>query len=88
MYNKKLNYCTCSPEGLFGIRYNYACYLHDRQYRHEVKKRQTRFKADLDLWKNIIKESWKISKWSITWSWLVGGIYFIIIRLFGKFTWK
>ena len=61
-YNKKLNYCTLSPDQLFRVRFNYACYLHDRQYRHEVKKRQTREEADIDLMKNIIKEFKKLNK--------------------------
>lgn len=53
-YIKKENYCSCSPDGLFGVRFNYGCYLHDRQYRNEVKNRKTRKQADKDLKRMII----------------------------------
>ena len=55
VYNSKLNYCTASPDSLFGVKFNYSCYLHDRQYRNEVKKRKTRRQADKDLYENIYK---------------------------------
>lgn len=87
-YNPNKDYCTKSPEGAFGIKYNYACYLHDRQYRDEVKNRQSRFISDLSLWKNIIKECWKVRKTSIFWSWRVGLLYFIGVRIGGKNAWK
>lgn len=59
-YNPALNYCTFSPEELFGVRFNHSCYLHDRQYRNEVKLRKNRLQADQDLrdWiYKLIKES-------------------------------
>ena len=86
MYNKKENYCTFSPDSLFGIRFNYACYLHDRQYRNEVRKRQTREEADVDLFRNIIKE-FKKSKKKIL-GILVGFIYYFIVRTFNRRYWK
>ncbi len=48
-YNPNNNYCTFSPDKLFGVNFNEGCYLHDRQYRNEVKKRKTRLQADQDL---------------------------------------
>ncbi len=48
-YNKNKDYCTMSPEGLFGVKFNYACYLHDRQYRNSVKNRKTRTLSDKEL---------------------------------------
>lgn len=48
-YNPKENYCTASPDSLFGVKFNFACYLHDRQYRNEVKFRKTRKQADIDF---------------------------------------
>jgi len=85
MYNKKENYCTFGPDELFGVRFNHACYLHDRQYRHEVKKRQTRKEADINLKNNIIKEYDKHNK-----KWLgviIGLIYYQIVRLLNKKYW-
>jgi len=86
-YNPNLDYCSFSPEGMFGCKYNYACYLHDRQYRNEIpknQKRQSRLVSDFALWKNIIKECWKVRKTSIFWSWRVGLIYFLAVRLFAR----
>jgi len=54
-YNKDLNYCTFSPEEIFGVKFNFGCYLHDRQYRNEVKIRKTRKQADKQLQKVICK---------------------------------
>jgi len=49
VYLKSADYCTMSPEGLFGVRFNYACYLHDRQYQNLVKNRKTRALSDKEL---------------------------------------
>ena len=54
-YNKNKNYCSLSPEGLFGVRFNYSCYLHDRQYRNEIIDRKTRKEADKNLKKEIVR---------------------------------
>jgi len=48
-YNSENNYCSFSPDEIFGVRFNYACYLHDRQYRNEVKKRKNRLQSDNQL---------------------------------------
>ena len=48
-YNPNLDYCTLSPESLFGVHFNYACFLHDRHYRNEVKNRKSRKQADIDF---------------------------------------
>lgn len=84
-YTKKDNYCTFSPDELFGVRFNYACYLHDRQYRNEVKIRKTKEQADLDLKNNIIKKYERAGK-----RWLgiiVGYIYYYAVKLFNKKYW-
>lgn len=60
-YNPKHNYCTLSPDSLFGVKFNYACYLHDRQYRNEVVARKTRKQADLDFFHKI-REIFKSNK--------------------------
>ena len=61
---------------------------HDRQYRNEVRNRQSRFKADYLLGINIVKICWKKRKSSIFWSWAIGLLYFSACRLFGRRTWK
>lgn len=53
-YNKTNDYCSMSPDGIFGVRFNYACFLHDQHYRNEVKNRKTRLKADKDFRNYII----------------------------------
>ena len=85
MYIKEDNYCTFSPDSLFGVRFNYACYLHDRQYRYEVKRRKTRLQADKDLKNNIIKEYAKNNKKLL--GVIIGSIYYYSVRLFNKKYW-
>ena len=48
-YYPNFDYCSCSPESILGVKYNYGCFLHDRQYRKEVIKRKTRKESDIDL---------------------------------------
>lgn len=86
-YNPKKDWCTLSPDGLFGCKYNKACYWHDMQYGNYVVNRQCRFHADLSLWGNIIKEAWKVRKTSIIWSWRIGLVYFIGVRIGGRKSW-
>lgn len=84
-YNKELNYCTMSPDELFGVRFNFGCYLHDRHYRNEVKRRLTRKQAD-SLLKQRIQKSFniagkpKIGK-------LVSWVYYIAVRLTARRFW-
>ena len=87
-YNKKVDYCSCSPDGLLGCRYSKACYWHDRQYRNQIVNRQSRLVADLCLWGNIIVESYKVRKTSIIWSWWVANKYFLAVRLFARRNYK
>lgn len=80
-YNIKNDYCTMSPDGLFGVRFNYSCFLHDRQYRNEVVNRKTRKQADVDL-KNHIYSFYKIRNKKII-GWIVSRCYYIGVRIFG-----
>lgn len=83
-YDKNENYCTFSPDRLFGVTFNYGCYLHDRQYRNEVKVRKTRKEADIQLKECIQREfsdNKKIMGFFISW------IYYIFVRLFGGVVW-
>ena len=84
-YKKELNYCTFSPDELFGVRFNYACYLHDRQYRNEVKIRKTRKQADIGLRDNIYKIYLKKNK--VITGYIVSKCYYYAVRLFSKLTW-
>ena len=85
VYNKKLNYCTLSPDEILGVRFNYGCYLHDRQYRNEVKIRKTRKEADQLLRDTIYKEFKKENKKLI--GYLISRIYYLFVRVFGEKVW-
>jgi len=81
-YKVNKNYCTCWPEGLFGVRYNYACYLHDVDYK---EKTLTRFKADNRFRKNILEEYKGHNKIII--GFFVSIIMFLGVRIFGRKSW-
>ena len=84
-YNPKDDYCSCSPDRFFGINHNYACFLHDRQYRNEVKHRKTRKQSDIDLYVRIYCI---YSKRGLGWlGYVISRVYYIGVRLFGGFAW-
>ena len=85
IYNRNNNYCTFSPDKLFGVNFNYACYLHDRQYRNEVKKRTTRKQADKDLRRRIFYHYEAINKLKL--GWIISTIYYYAVRLFSRRFW-
>lgn len=85
-YNPKENYCTLSPDTIFGVNINYGCYLHDRQYRNEVKVRMTRLEADRLLQRSIENDFRFKKKEKL--GFVVGFIYFLGVRVMGLFTWK
>ena len=85
-YNKEDNYCSYSPDRLFGITFNYACYLHDRQYRAETQIRKTRKQADIDF-RNHIYKIFKNKNKRVK-GWLVSRIYYYAVRLFSKSHYK
>ena len=84
-YNKKDNYCSFSPDKLFGVNFNYACYLHDRQYRNEVKKRISRKQADKDLRRRILLHYEAVNKLKL--GWVISTIYYYAVRIFGRRLW-
>lgn len=84
-YDKKANYCSVSPDKLFNVNFNYACYLHDRQYRNEVKVRKTREQADKDL-RNNIEKIFKIKGKPLK-GWIVSRIYYFAVRSFCWMFW-
>ena len=79
-YKKEKDYCSCSPDGLFGVRFNYACYLHDVDYYQQTK---TRRQAD-KLFRQRInaiyrRQNKKVAGFFVSWTYWIG------VRLFG---WK
>ena len=85
-YDKNLNYCSYSPESILGVKINYACYLHDRQYRNEVKIRKTRKQADLDLRNRIYGKLTLANLRKV--GLIVSRIYYLIVRVLGKKAWN
>lgn len=74
-YHRHEDYCTWVRDEWFGVRFNFACYLHDRQYRHEVKVRHWRLTTDFLFCFWIIREFWRIDKRKILLGIIVGIIY-------------
>lgn len=85
-YNKEEDYCTWSPDKLFGVNHNYACYLHDRQYRNEVVNRKTRKEADIQL-RDVMYLAYKKKNKKII-GWIVSRIYYYAVRLFAWRTYR
>lgn len=85
-YQANLNYCTLFPDKAFGVRYNYHCYLHDRQYRNEVKQRKSRLEADRDLKKGVFLEYKTANKKFI--GFFMSWIIFLGAFALGFITWK
>lgn len=81
-YNKNNNYCSYSPDKLFGVNFNYACYLHDRKYYNQDC---TRKEADIKLRDNIFKYFIVADKKHI--GFLVSRIYYLFVRMFGWIFW-
>ena len=84
-YNKNKDYCSYSPDELFNVKFNYACYLHDRQYGNEVKNRKTRLKADQDFRDRIYKIFIKHKKQRR--GFIISRIYYYAVRIMGYKFW-
>ena len=85
VYNKEENYCSFSPEELFGVRFNHACFIHDRQYRDEVVNRKSRLEADVFMREGIYNDFAKADKKVI--GFFVAWLYYLAVRLFGGGYW-
>lgn len=79
-YNPDANYCTSSPDSLFGVKFNYSCFVHDRHYRNEAANRKSRKQADISFRKMIFAEFKRKRKPII--GWIVSWIYYFGVRLF------
>lgn len=86
VYDPNSDYCSSSPDRLFGVNHNYACFLHDRQYRNEVQNRKTRKQADIQLRNGIFRAYANKNKRII--GWVISRIYYIGVRLFAGFAWS
>jgi hypothetical protein len=84
-YEKEENYCSFSPDEIAGVRFNYACYLHDRQYRNEVKIRKTRKQTDDELRDRIYESYAKVDKKIL--GFIISRVYYFAVRLFCDKTW-
>ena len=71
MHMKK-DYCSYSPDSIFGVYIGSACKQHDEEY---WKGNVTRLKADWNLFLNIINTRWFLFP--------IGIIYFLMVRIFG-----
>lgn len=66
------DYCSYSPDWLFGVYIGDACKQHDYEYEnHNV----SRLKSDWSLFMNIGKKRF--------WLWPFALIYFLAVRVFG-----
>ena len=84
-YNSEENYCSFSPEKLFGVSFNYACYLHARQYKNDVVNRKSRIEADRFFRREIYKKYTRVNK-HLT-GLFVAWLYYIGSRMFGERYW-
>ncbi len=82
---KKLNYCTLSPDTIFGVYIGYSCKEHDSYYREDPKTidRKT---ADNKL-RNGIKLDFAFAK-KPKLGRLVATIYYYAVRMFCKPSWE
>jgi len=80
-YNRDKNYCSYSPEELFGVRYNYACFCHDRHYRNEIINRKTRKQSDIML-RDMIYRAFDVANKRFR-GFIISRIYYFLVRIFG-----
>lgn len=84
-FDPEANYCTLSPDILFGANMSLSCFMHDRQYRNEVKIRKTRKEADEEFRDDIFFNYIIADK--IKLGFVISRIYYYAARLLGNFTW-
>ncbi len=82
---KKDNYCTLSPDTIFGVYIGYACKTHDSYYREDPKS-VSRKKADEILRRDIIFDFALAGKPIL--GRIVGNIYYCAVRMFCKPSWE
>ena len=84
-FNPNADYCTYFPDEMFGVSYKYGCYLHDRQYRNERRKRLTREETDVQLFESVRYYFRKANKKGIGLIWAV--LIYIGVRVLCRWKW-
>lgn len=82
---RKYDYCTLSPDKVFGVYIGCACKKHDKAYSKEGRIKN-RLYADKAFFWNIFKEFRKQKKRKL--GFIVALLYFLAVRIFGVFFWK
>lgn len=81
-YDPTADYCTLFPDKMLGVNYNYGCYLHDRHYRNERKRRLSRKDADKLLFKQVFLAYSKRKMYSFGLIW--ASLMYLGVRLFAR----
>jgi len=81
MVNKKTNYCTLSPDNIFGIYIGDACRIHDEFYQSDPKIFNRKDVDKIFLGYLLIE----LNKWYNIW---IAYLYYFIVRIFCKPSWK
>lgn len=89
-YIKGKDYCTNFPDGLFGTKFELACFLHDAAYQHSYVGKgnglpHTRLSADNMLFSLVVQAYIKDAKYWI--GIIVGTVMWTGVRLFGSKYW-
>ncbi len=84
-FDPEANYCTMFPDVMFGVDYRYGCYLHDREYRNERKRRLTRDGADVLLFNAVRYYFRKANKKFI--GNIIAFLMYFGVRIFNKKFW-
>lgn len=81
-YNPDGNYCSYSPDIVFGVKINFPCFIHDRHYRDEIKTRKTRKQADISF-RKMIRAEFKRHKKPVR-GFFVAWFYYLGVRIGGR----
>lgn len=80
----KYDYCTCSPDTLFGVYFGCCCKAHDLAYCNEGKI--TRKEADKNL-RDCIYAKFKAHDKKFI-GFIISRIYYLAVRIAGRWYWK
>lgn len=79
----KTDYCSFSPDVVFGVDIGDACKIHDRNYLDQKISRRLSdiiFREDIKFYFN--------TQGKIIRGFFISNIYYFAVRLFGSFRWK
>lgn len=80
-FSKTKDYCTLSPDSIFGVYIGDCCRIHDYHYQ-KYDKELTRKQAD-KLFLDMLK--FKLNKWYNHW---ISYTYYFAVRLIFKASWE